>query len=533
MNRRQAGQQDRVIAARDIDPLESQLKIFKGISLCAGILFGIFGLVFALLARTEILKAKTDFLNVVENWEAPFIFDLNLVANGGACPGNLTKMVFGTWPGTSYGCDCRGISYFLARAYEVSSRTLSSGSCSYNESMAGCLDISPTQAQDLSSWRNNAVFCAKTYKDINFVKIADKFEDDKDCIANTIKCGLNHTHSVCLPNWIMDCPVSSVKLQKRLLQESDGKDYSLQISRNESMPLTELRVAWEAVCFDNDVVRYPGTLANYPLLYGHARDECKEIDERFVAFDVLDETKLLVNNRVPYRQLPLFRVQLESINPQMTMFYRSLINWKIDCRVHMDTVVGHQNDIIMVSQYQDYLVVCTVINFIFLTILYPCLEMCLIILPDNPAVARRPRAFGILGLPQGQAWCMICVSIVGWLSKIGQFVFFYLTMTVSASVMNFFSEIASLKCSDNLTNGTFDHLSKILKEDAYAHNRQGFYIELFFVIVNILAVVREIVLELAIRHKYQILDVQSINDNLEMQRLDNDANNRLEGMRLA
>ena len=526
MNQRNHGDQNRVIAARDIDPIESQLKIIKSISMCAGILFGIFGLVFALLARTEIQKAKTNFLNVVENWESPYIFDLNLVPEGGPCPSNQSMLNFGSWPGTHYGCDCRGINWFLANMYEVHSRSLSSGSCSYNESMAGCVDVYPTEARDLNMWRGGHVFCAKTYKDINFASTADKFEDDKDCYADTIKCGINNTHSICLPKWVGTCPISSVRIQKRLLQAADGSSNVLTLGRNGSLPLVELRAAWQSVCFDNDVMRYPESLANYPLLNGYQRAECEDTDHRFKQFDSLDEQSILENNRVPYRSLPIFRNNLVSINPQMTMFFRNLLNWNLDCRIHLETVVGHQEDIVMVSSYQNHLIFYTVVNFIFLTILYPCLEMFLIILPDNPAIARRPRAFGILGLPKNQAYCMITVSVIGWLSKIGQFVYFYLTMQVSAGVMDFFAGIAALNCSDELTNGTFSHLSKILKEDAYAHNREGFYIEMFFVAVNVLAVMREVVLELALRNKYRILDAQSTNDQLELQRLDNDAADR-------
>ena len=99
-------------------------------------------------------------------------------------------------------------------------------------------------------------------------------------------------------------------------------------------------------------------------------------------------------------------------------------------------------------------------------------------------------------------------------------------MQVSAGVTDFLAGIAALNCSDELKNGIFSHLSKILKEDACAHNRQGFYIEMFFVAVNVLAVMREVVLELALRNKYRILDAQSTNDQLELQRLDNDAADR-------
>ena len=69
-------------------------------------------------------------------------------------------------------------------------------------------------------------------------------------------------------------------------------------------------------------------------------------------------------------------------------------------------------------------------------------------------------------------------------------------MQVSAGVTDFLAGIAALNCSDELKNGIFSHLSKILKEVACAHNRQGFYIEMFFVAVNVLAVMREVVLEL-------------------------------------
>lgn len=509
---------NRVIAIRDIEPLDRQLKWVKVLSLCTSVFFGIFGLVFAVMARTEIHKAKVDFVNIMENWNAPFIFNISTAPGGNSCPGNSTALILGTWPGTSDGCDCRNISPFMAHVYEVYSYTLDSGRCSYNESRAGCLDIPSTSPMDLYRWKDSVKYCASTYQNMSFSSTADKFENDKDCLPNTIKCGVNNSHSVCLPNWVKDCPISAINFpNKRVLQSTSSSATNVVVSRNTSLPLVELRSGWQNICYDNDLVRYPSSQAKYTLFSSSSVGECSQLDERFVPLDTINQRSFFDNNFVQYRRLPILRENIESSNFPLTLFSRTLIHWDLTCRVHLDTVIGHTDDVQKVAGYQDSLLICTIINFIFLTLLYPCLEVCFVILPNRNRDGRM-RPFGILNLPGGEKWCLICVATVGWLSKIGQILFFYLTMKVSGAVMEFFSYIASLKCSDDLTNATFDHVDKIMREDAYSHNKQGLYVELFFVGINILAVIRETVLELTLKNRFDTLEAQNAeNQIIEMQ----------------
>lgn len=523
----QRNRDQRIVAIRDIEPLDRQLKYVKVVSVCASLLFGIFGLIFAVMARTEINRAKVDFVNIIENWNSPFLFNLTAVADPINCPGNSTAITLGMWPGTKDGCDCRFISSFMAHLYEIYSYRLSQGSCSYNESRAGCYDIGSTPQTEFKRWKSFASFCGYSYRGINFASISDKFENDVDCLNGSIKCGVNLTHSVCLPSWVKECPISEIRLpQSRILQQLNGLNVQPTVLRNTSLPLVEFRTGWNNICYDNDQIRYPSKLSSYVLFSSGAVEECVKIDDRFKPVDTISHMSLLDLNYVPFRTLPIFREDIQISNPTQTLFTRNLIHWDLTCRIHLDSVIGHTNDVRMVASYQDSLLAATIVNFIFLTLLYPCLEVCLIILPNrNQGGIVRP--FGILNLPSRQKWCMIVVGVIGWLSKIGQIIFFYLTMRLSSTVMDFFSLIASLKCSDKLTNDTFDHVDKILREDAYEHNKQGLYIELFFVAINVLAMVREAVLELTLKNRFDILEAQNAERNIiELQR-DNDQDDRI------
>ena len=499
------------------DGLETQLKVYKGVSVVASILFGIAGLIFAWLARYKLRKAKVDFVNVIENWQTPFYFDIVVNPANQSCPGNFSDIILSEWPGTGPGCDCRNTNFFLAGMYRVA-RNFKAQRCTYNMTMAGCDKISPIPTKKMYNWKGEKKFCGQTYKGIDFSTISDKFENDIDCLPRTIKCGVNKTHSICLPDWLKSCPISDIVLTpiSRLLEASvpnnrilqttqNGQNFLLQVKKNTSMPLVEMRVSFEKVCFDNDLVHYPPDLASYSLFKEEKRGDCEETDPRFARIDSLDEKSFLTINKVPFQTLPIFREDLDRLNPKMDLFFRHLIPWKIDCQLHMGKLISHQSDVIEVSINQNKMVIATVVTFIFLTVIFPIVQTC-ILCKTHADERGRIRPFGLLEQSSGSKTILAISGAVGWLAKLVQIYYFYRIMIQSGQVKDFFSEIAAMNCSDELTNQSFRHISETLERDAYTHNRNGFWIEVFFIVVNVISAVREMTIERLMQNNWNVID---------------------------
>lgn len=534
MNNRNRGnngnRQDRpLVAYLDIDPLDKQLKIMKTLSIVAGMVFSIIGLCFSVYTRRQIKNANTDLYNVISNWQQRFIFDLEAVPSTQPCSGNKSEVYLSYWPGTGYGCNCLDTSRFMREMYDVT-RDLHSGSCSYNKSMAGCKNVMPTPAKPMHVWRGGQKYCATTYKGISFIDIADRFEDDKDCLPGTIKCGKSAESVICLPEWVKECPVSEVRLSRRVLEqeisEQDSSDKAMmeseienqrrnlqfqqipmQLIRNTTLPLVEMRIGYQGVCFDNSITRYPDSLSDYKLMSDSRRDFCSDLDKRFKRIDSFEERSLLVANSIPYQTLPLFREKVDTINPLMDLFTRSAIQWNLNCKLHLGTVVDNSAEVASVAKYQDFLLFFTIVNFVLLTIILPTVQLCVLFNTrfDSRGITL---PFGILNQESNCRCFLITIISIGWVAKFGQVLLFYLTMKVSERVMDHFHMIAEMNCSDEVTNGTFRQLDTAMRDHAYRHNKNGLIVEIVVIVANLISALREIILEVQLKNRMDAMAVQ-------------------------
>ena len=533
---------ERIQIIRRIEPVTHELKIVKCISISASILFGIFGLSFAILAKKKTKEMRGEFMNVIDNWRMPFLFDITTVSSSSYCPDNYSRIDIGRWPGSFEGCDCTVANSYLAWNYDVD-MTLERGSCNYNQTRSGCKGVREIPEKYLNVWKNNTVICGLIYQGMSFDYVSDRYDDDVGCKQGTIQCGLNQTHSVCLPEWIGKCPISkislsvgsstaaSTSLNRRALQAPPESLQKIvfQTEVNTSMPIVEFRTSYDQVCYDNRMMNTIEQLSGYILIDEDDRDTCEKHDSRFTKIDTYKEASFLEANGIPFQKLPIFGANLMRIDPPISLFTRETIIWHMTCRTHISTIISHENSVEDIKSYTKSLLIYTVINFIILSIFYPVLETYFICSSDETT------GIGFFHMKTKHKFYLVIVGAIGWISKVFQIIYFYLVMIRAEKVMDFFTTIANLKCSDQLTNETFFSIDETIREVAYKRCKEGLYVEVFFVLVNVVVLLREIVLELVLKNSQEAVDIENRivemreREEAERDRLNRSQNNEMIG----
>ena len=190
---------------------------------------GLISLVLTIYTSFILTTPQKYFDEIIENFQdSPMmeISERNSISS--SCPSGMYMLYFGIWPGTYNGCNC-------VRKYpeEGCTNKICVGSCSLNETIAGCTNIPPTGPEPIEVWKQKA-FCAS--KSVNkYEELLEKsVKKGEECPIDSKKCGiLDYMGNIlCFPI-NQECPINDLIIDKNQ-NPPPGYDYNTFILKNGS-----------------------------------------------------------------------------------------------------------------------------------------------------------------------------------------------------------------------------------------------------------------------------------------------------------
>mmetsp|Transcript_41601 Transcript_41601/g.36989 ORF Transcript_41601/g.36989 Transcript_41601/m.36989 type:complete len:236 (-) Transcript_41601:1426-2133(-) len=185
--------------------------IFIGI-LVLILIQAIVGLVLVIQAYSSLNESVELLEDVKDNWETGTIAEITVTDDD--CPSGYDMAYNYVWGGSGPGCWCRDASTSDKNRYNVNC-DLCQGSCSTNETRAGCTDIDQTSSRRISEWgdstgNDGGVICVKR-TDETFAKHG--VFSGSSCPSDYTKCGETAEEVFCTKE--DECPIAEVKIERK------------------------------------------------------------------------------------------------------------------------------------------------------------------------------------------------------------------------------------------------------------------------------------------------------------------------------
>ena len=160
----------------------------------------------------SLLKLSKNSLNIIKSLNNDInnklIYSISLKQENSACSKNESILIIDNFPGTITGCDCIGIR--KSRVKSNHRDRINRGSCSYNESIAGCRIINSIESKDFIIWDNNT-FCVNYSKYDYEYYLNLSVGEGENCPSGFKKCGILDSlfHVMCIEE-NLDCPINKI-----------------------------------------------------------------------------------------------------------------------------------------------------------------------------------------------------------------------------------------------------------------------------------------------------------------------------------
>ena len=148
--------------------------------------------------------------------------DYPLMDISSLCPSNQSQIIFGKWPGTVTGCDCLGR---YPRSGSCRNR-LCVGSCSVNETRAGCRKVYSRPEVKITIWKGKKL-CSSTIR-YNYEKLLENsVKEGEECPPDYKKCGkLDYMNNILCYPANQDCPINDLFIDQN--SETLSSEYNYQ-----------------------------------------------------------------------------------------------------------------------------------------------------------------------------------------------------------------------------------------------------------------------------------------------------------------
>ena len=425
---------------------------------CLLLIYVIITLIFIIKAHTDFGSNTIDYFLLLENWRQPTISDIVLAKQGeSSCPQEYSYMIPYEWGGSSAGCDCRYANPI--QKLNQSWSDIGSGSCSYEQREYGCSNIPSLSARAMPKWAGGTLWCVKRDNEETFAKRGSLVQRDGNCKSGYKKCGFGGTFKnnrvFCTAS--SQCPINSIVLSKSSpggefkegenFTTNQGPGYALYWSRNESnvLPIVEWRVSEEEICMNNKKNHLASGHDEYTLV-NVPRVKC-DYDNRFSVMDWMSEKAFFFANNFDniVNLLPTYTLS-NDIN--WKLYYRSFIDFKIDCRYLIPQLLDSENEAIALKNSINTSVIVVGVFLGIFFVSYIIFTICIFVKNDK---SEDKRVFNIIGFLINYILRIICIAMAGSVKK------------KIVAFDEIFEFVKGMNCSDELTNDFFNNLSDDLE----------------------------------------------------------------------
>lgn len=409
-------------------------------------------------AKNDFGSQTIDYFLLLENWRQPIITDLKIVSNTTSCPDGYQSLNPYRWGGSSHGCNCIDALYIKKKAEGWSD--IISGYCTVDQLLYGCSNIETTSSRDMPLWYDSMLLCGKAEKDETFEKRASLMESTGSCANGYQKCGsgdgFSEDRAFCTA--ASKCPINSIVLSQTSpganYQESvsfktkKGDGYSLYWSRLEknTLPIVEWRVSEENICLNNENNYLSSKHSEYKLV-NKERVRCTELDNRFQMADSLTEKEFFTYNNFKniVNLLPGYSL---SDDISWNLYFRSIIDFKIDCRYMMNDLINLEDEATTIKDfiYKSAIISASLVGFL----VFGYIIIFFALLNEEKIEGCRENGIKISNI--------ICF-LLNYLVRIISISISIVSKTQVTNFANLFSSMKNANCSDELTNAFFTNLS--------------------------------------------------------------------------
>jgi len=344
-------------------------------------------------------------VDITKNWQAKAILDLQVSLDD--CPSGYQNISNSVWPGTTYGCFCGNISSYDRNYYEING-DLYHDHCNYNQTKAGCIEVFPTSAIPMHSWSTingtKATLCAQRSNE-SWADVANF--SGSACPSGFRKCGISAENTFCTAQ-DSKCPINDIQMiyltlprdSDLLSQCTDTRNcvvfaqdsntaHIIRYQRGDNfdaLPTAQFRLSEYGMCKDSaqdDVT--PGR--SVFGLFEKAKASCGNEGDAFWNKTIyqVSEQKLFDWNEVSptiqyLSKFGYYDKGHTGNDYQYSLFSRSYIPWKRECRDQMSLLIQKNDAISNVKKSQLDLVLWSWITCFILVAIVPiiiCVSVCL------------------------------------------------------------------------------------------------------------------------------------------------------------
>lgn len=424
---------------------------------------GISAIIFTYLATSNFLELSGGYINMRTQWETNLVQEI--IACDQGIPEGFERAWLGNYPGTYMGCDC--ISSHPEPDDGVD-RKIYSGSCSYNQSRAGCWDVYPTYAQNLTLFGDMSSFCIKRLPDSSFKDIFFNMESDGTCKSGHIRCGGNDNNiqAICLNN-TDKCPVGDVIINQsnpdpnKYTESITSGSATVYLSRgNWFSPLVDLRNEEFQMCIDSTTLAITPGHTSYPLMK-IKKSSCLK-DDRYTRLDYTGERTLFRLNHVDYKSLTHFETSDEFLYYR---FKRGLIPWGQSCRGEFSEFFARQKKITFLRLLEQAILILTIIHSIItfgISIIRWAMLPSRSLSPSSPLLVSSPLRRSLL--------LRVLPSLCSLLSSVLLSVPLLLSLVLSSRFADYFLLTSEKVCSDPFTTSFLQQLAHSIQVNVFKFN---------------------------------------------------------------
>ncbi|TNV79722.1 hypothetical protein FGO68_gene2934 [Halteria grandinella] len=207
---------------------------------------------FLLITVTFYLAVNHDHDSVKQistEWQKQPLIDIQIAEATQACPSHYEELFTREWPGTEYGCDCMGV-YSTRLEFWQQNSMLNHGSCTYNQTRAGCKTVYPLDPVLLNNLGGFKICGLRGGS--SFIQAQRPIDSKGQCPSGYEACNptADFERRICSKNQT-ECPINDIKFvsSKRVLQAistiqpaqnltvSDWEYRTIRASSNQQSPL--------------------------------------------------------------------------------------------------------------------------------------------------------------------------------------------------------------------------------------------------------------------------------------------------------
>ena len=216
----------------------------------------------------------------------------------------------GVYEGTNDGCYCT-----TSHHRKKVQRGLHTGSCNWNQTSVGCLDIEQIPLTTVATWSQNNTVFVKRRPNSSYSSLVNNMDKEGDCKPGFRLCEYRKMPEggVCVPEEWSGCPMSAVYIEDGDAEVSPDNasrekfnGFSLvQLHDPSELPITELRLAESHICRNQWKTATTEGRPAYSL-NRKAREHCPR-DERYQELDSIGEQQLFDLHEIDYQRLVGFK----------------------------------------------------------------------------------------------------------------------------------------------------------------------------------------------------------------------------------